>query len=66
MINASTDVLKNRPTGGFPPIFSCKKEIVKESDNIKTRGFTADEKKTIVSMKDIIDERRKEIKPFII
>jgi len=59
--------LKNIPHGGFPPIIKCK--IVEESDvttseeDIEKRGFNP-EKKNTISIRDILERRRK-ISPFV-
>jgi hypothetical protein len=61
----STDIkkeLKKKATGGFPPLYICKKEI---KDDNQIRAFSQDEKKTIASIKDIMTERHTELKPFI-
>lgn len=55
-----TDEFLDSPNGGFPPIFICKtgdEEKVKEK-----REYTTN--KTAVSIKEIMEKRRK-IKPFI-
>ena len=52
---------KQRPTGGFPPIFKCvREEIVKDKEK-KDRGFST--KTTAVSIKEIMQHRREET-PF--
>lgn len=60
----------NKPNGGFPPILICdykKKKTDDEEDenNKKIRGFTTNEQKIVVSLKEIMGERRKETTPFI-
>lgn len=55
-------VLKKKATGGFPPLYICKKE---SKDDTKIRAFSQDEKKTIASIQDIMTERHTELKPFI-
>jgi hypothetical protein len=55
----------NVPTGCCPPIFYCnisKENAIKPEKNV-TKAFSASE---IVSIKSIMEERRKDIKPFII
>ena len=56
------DILRTKPTGGFPQIFVCRKRTAKRD---KVRGFTQDEKKTVASIKDIMEERKKDVRPFI-
>jgi hypothetical protein len=59
--------IKTKPTGGFPPLYICNKEkLNKEDDNIKIRGFAKEEQKIVATLKDIMQERRKEKEPFII
>jgi len=52
------------PNGGFPPIFLCDKnnQIINEEEN-KNREYSS--RKTSVSIKDILNERR-DTTPFII
>jgi len=57
----------NKAFGGFPPIILCeqkKKEEEQEQDS-KIRGFSKNDEKIVVSLKEIMGERRKEEKPFI-
>jgi hypothetical protein len=63
-----SDIENIKPSGGFPPIFVCEKKINKKDDdeNLKTRGFSQDENKIVASLKEIMEERKKEVKPFII
>jgi hypothetical protein len=59
--------INTKSTGGFPPIYICKEENKKKNDNdYKSRGFSKDDNKIVVSVKDIMEERRTDIKPFII
>jgi len=55
-------VVENKPTGGFPPIYLCKKEDIDnlkdESDKTK-REYNSH--KTAVSLSDIMKERRKKM-----
>jgi hypothetical protein len=55
----------NKPTGGFPPIYLCEKgekeELFDEEDKKKREYATH---KTAVSIKDIMEKRRKTT-PFI-
>ncbi|ATZ80737.1 hypothetical protein BMW23_0691 [Bodo saltans virus] len=66
-----TKTLKNKATGCFPPIYVCgKKENNKdkdkdENDNLKIRGFTQNEVNNIVSLKDLMEDRKQDTKPFI-
>jgi len=60
------NLVKTEPTGAFPPIYICDmKKLKKEEEDNKFRGFSKDEEKTIVSIKDILEERRSDDKPFI-
>jgi len=52
---------KTMPTAGFPPIFICQKGD-KQQEEDKNRGFAT--KKTAVSIKEIMEERRSNT-PFI-
>jgi len=53
------------PNGGFPPIYSCKKQkpsgVIDQDQPIKREYKT---EKSMVSIKDILDKRRKAT-PFI-
>jgi hypothetical protein len=54
-----TDILKNIPTGSFPPLFVITQEEKNEKlnrDKIKERSFSTI--KTAVSIKDIMKDRR--------
>jgi hypothetical protein len=55
---------KKKATGSFPPIYRVSKDQFKDDDNNKTRQFSKTEK-TVLSIKDIMQERRDENKPFI-
>ena len=57
-------ILKNNPTGSFPPIFRISKEE-KEKEMNKVRGFTVSKNKATVSIKEIMEERRNHKKPFL-
>lgn len=60
------DVLQHTSTGSFPPIYMLTKEdIKKEEEQNKTRGFSSINK-TAVSIKEIMQERNDNKKPFII
>ena len=63
-------IINEKPTGGFPPIYICtekyKKDKDKDYDNNKIRGFTKDDNKIVASLKDIMEERKTDTKPFII
>jgi hypothetical protein len=60
------DVLKNMPTGSFPPLFMLTKEEQEKEEKNKTRTFSAPSNKTALSIKEIMKERRdSENKPFI-
>lgn len=54
------------PLGGFPPIIIIDQKSLKTEDDTKTRGFSKDEEKTVASLKEIMEERRTEVKPFIV
>jgi hypothetical protein len=59
--------IKTKPTGGFPPLYICNKEkLKKDEDGTKIRGFAKEEQKVVATLKDIMQERRKEKEPFII
>ncbi len=63
--NDEKDKLKHVATGSFPPIYIMTKEDkLKEEEQEKTRGFTS--KNTAVSIKEIMQERREDKKPFAI
>lgn len=56
-IKDKKDLLKNTPTGCFPPIYKIKKEDKEKEKNIdKTRAFA--QVKTALSIKDIMENRR--------
>lgn len=52
--------IKDKPNGGFPPIFLCKNiqdmDIAKKTDP-PVRGFK-EPKNAVLSMKDILEKRR--------
>jgi len=57
--------IKNVATGSFPPIYlATKEDLEKEKELDKGRGF-AKPNKTAVSIKEIMQERRDDKKPFI-
>ena len=58
------DNYKKIATGSFPPIYRVSKEHFKDDEDNKTRLFSKTEK-TVLSIKDIMQERRDENKPFI-
>ncbi len=68
MIKLSGGQSKNEaqgPTGGFPPITLCEKDISKEvlsDDEKQKREYSSH--KTAVSIKDIMEKRR-DVTPFI-
>lgn len=47
---------KDRPTGGFPPIFIIDEAKEKEAEKIKNRQLTST--KTTVSIKDILKSKK--------
>lgn len=59
---SQADVMKYTATGSFPPIYIAE-EPEKEKTVDKTRGFQS--QKIAVSMKEIMQERRDDSKPFI-
>ena len=60
-------IINTRSTGGFPPIYICNEETKKkENDDNKIRGFSKDDTKIVASLKDIMEERRTDTKPFIV
>jgi hypothetical protein len=60
-------ILKNKPTGCFPPIFPCKRKNNDKDKNIdlQTRGFTQNESNSIVSLRELMNEKQQDVKPFI-
>lgn len=48
--------IKNRPTGGFPPIYLCNKSTEKAKD--KPREYLATKESNTVSILDIMQQRR--------
>jgi hypothetical protein len=60
------DELKNKPTGSFPPLNVCNKDNTKKKDDIKTRGFSTDEKNMMVDIKSILSKTDDAPKPFIL
>lgn len=63
--NNKNDVLKNIPTGSFPPIFLMTPEEQEKEEQNKSRTFSAQTNKTALSIKEIMQERRDDKKPFI-
>lgn len=61
----NSKIMNTKPTGSFPPIFTCKKKNKNIDVNINIRGFTKNEEINVVSLKELISDREKEIKPFI-
>ena len=61
----NSDVLKNVATGSFPPIYFVTKEEKDKEEKDKSRTFATPIKKTAVSIKEIMQERRDDKKPFI-
>lgn len=59
------DILKNVPTGSFPPIFLMTPEEQEKEEKNKARLFSASTNKTALSIKEIMQERRDDKKPFI-
>jgi len=58
------DVLKHTATGSFPPLYvATKQDLKKEEELDKNRGFPK-QNKTAVSIKEIMQERRNDVKPF--
>lgn len=60
-----SDVLKNIPTGSFPPLFLMTPEELEKEEQNKARTFSASTNKTALSIKEIMQERRDDKKPFI-
>jgi len=57
--------IKSKATGSFPPIYlATKEDMEKEKEMDKNRGF-AKPNKTAVSLKEIMEKRRDDKKPFI-
>lgn len=59
------DVIKKMPTGSFPPLFMLTKEEQEKEEKNKARTFSAPSNKTALSIKEIMQERRDNKKPFI-
>lgn len=62
-------IINTKPTGGFPPLYTCKKEEMKKSDDeesTKIRGFAKVDQRIVASLKDIMQERKNEKEPFIL
>lgn len=58
-------ILENTSTGSFPPIYVSTKDEITREEQLKNRQFVQTNK-TVVSMKEIMEERRNEKKkPFI-
>lgn len=60
-----SDILKNIPTGSFPPLFMMTQEEQEKEEQNKARTFSAPTNKTALSIKEIMQERRDVNKPFI-
>lgn len=60
-----SDVLKNIPTGSFPPLFIMTPEEREKEEQNKARTFSHPTNKTALSIKEIMQERRDIQKPFI-
>lgn len=63
--NKKNDKLKNIHTGSFPPLFLMTKEEQEKEEQNKARTFSAQTNKTALSIKEIMQERRGDKKPFI-
>ena len=61
----SNDILKNVPTGSFPPLFIMTPEEQEKEEKNKARLFSPSTNKTALSIKEIMQERRDDKKPFI-
>jgi hypothetical protein len=55
----------NKPTGSFPPIYEISQEQKEKEEKDKNRGFATLKNKSSVSIKEIMQERREEKKPFL-
>jgi hypothetical protein len=67
MDKKNQDIIKSKPTGGFPPLYICSVENKKQQEDNKFRGFSKEDEKITVSLKDFLGERRTEnVKPFIV
>lgn len=60
-----SDQLKNKPTGSFPPLYLMTPEELEREEQNKARTFSAPTSKTALSIKEIMQERRDDKKPFI-
>lgn len=59
-------VIKNVATGSFPPIYFITPEEKEKEEEVKNRTFSTLNKKTALSIKEIMQERREDDKkPFI-
>ena len=63
--NNKNDILKKIPTGSFPPLFMMTKDEQEIHEKNKARAFSAPTNKTALSIKEIMQERRDDKKPFI-
>jgi hypothetical protein len=59
------DMLKDAPTGSFPPIYFLSKEEKQKEEKIRDRSFSAPSKKIALSIKEIMQERRDDKNLFI-
>ena len=61
----SSDKYKNISTGSFPPLYLMTAEEKEKEEQNKARTFSAPTNKTALSIKEIMQERRDDKKPFI-
>lgn len=61
-LHGGNDNEKNKPTGGFPPIYVCDKEIEKKLTDSKKREYLT--LKSSINIKEIMEKRR-DVTPFI-
>lgn len=62
--NDKNQMLKNMPSGSFPPLFILTKEEKEKEEKNKARTFSAQSSKTILSIKEIMQDRREDNKNF--
>lgn len=60
-----TNMLKNMPSGSFPPLFIMTKEEIEKEEKNKARTFSTQSSKTALSIKEIMQDRRDDKKDFL-
>ncbi len=64
-MNKINDEIKNKPSGGFPPIYICNKQKNIQKDTSKARGFTANETNILADMESLLKKKSDDSTPFI-